>query len=160
MNKARFVDESGVERFGGTLELEDTLEAPAGVSGRKDAGTGSPGILNPQPNSGNDGGDNQVEGGTAGSGGKSPGAWTARGATVAAHGRVKALSNGTNGAVGEVLVPDGLGLGDLVFGGLIIAAGVPAGAPDGKLPIAIDTTAVTGGIYGWNGAAWVKAATI
>ena len=42
-----------------------------------------------------------------------------------------------------------------------IAAGVPAGAPvSPELPIAIDTTAVTGGVYGWNGAAWVKGATI
>lgn len=42
-----------------------------------------------------------------------------------------------------------------------IAAGVPAGAPTTtELPIAVDTTAVTGGIYAWNGAAWVQAATI
>lgn len=42
-----------------------------------------------------------------------------------------------------------------------IAAGVPAGTPvSPELPLAVDTTAVTGGIYAWNGAAWVKAATI
>jgi hypothetical protein len=41
------------------------------------------------------------------------------------------------------------------------AAGVPAGAPTGtELPIAIDTTAVTGGLYVWTGAAWVKGSVI
>lgn len=43
------------------------------------------------------------------------------------------------------------------------AAGVPAGAPSAaanELPFAYDTTAVTGGFYYWNGAAWVKVATI
>lgn len=40
-------------------------------------------------------------------------------------------------------------------------AGVPAGAPTTtELPLAYDTTAVTGGFYYWNGAAWVKVATI
>jgi hypothetical protein len=42
-----------------------------------------------------------------------------------------------------------------------IAAGVPAGAPTyAELPIAVDTTAVTGGIYAWNGAVWIKASSI
>lgn len=41
------------------------------------------------------------------------------------------------------------------------AAGVPSGAPTTtELPIAADTTAVSGGLYVWSGAAWVKAATI
>lgn len=41
------------------------------------------------------------------------------------------------------------------------AAGVPAGAPSGtELPIAFDSTAVTGGVYYWSGAAWVKGGTI
>jgi hypothetical protein len=36
------------------------------------------------------------------------------------------------------------------------AAGVPSGAPTPtELPFALDTTAVTGGLYYWNGAAWV-----
>jgi hypothetical protein len=33
------------------------------------------------------------------------------------------------------------------------------GAPTG-LPLAFDSTAVTGGLYVWNGAAWVKVSTI
>lgn len=42
-----------------------------------------------------------------------------------------------------------------------VGAGVPAGAPTGaELPLAYDTTAVTGGFYFWNTAAWVKVATI
>jgi hypothetical protein len=41
------------------------------------------------------------------------------------------------------------------------AAGVPAGPPVGtELPIAFDTTPSSGGIYLWNGAAWVQAAPI
>ena len=41
------------------------------------------------------------------------------------------------------------------------AAGVPAGAPaTTELPIAFDSTAVTGGVYYWTGAAWVKGGTI
>jgi hypothetical protein len=38
-----------------------------------------------------------------------------------------------------------------------IAAGVPLGAPvAGENGMAIDTTAVSGGTYGWSGSAWVK----
>lgn len=37
------------------------------------------------------------------------------------------------------------------------AAGVPSGAPTGtEAPLAFDSTAVTGGLYFWDGAAWVK----
>jgi hypothetical protein len=42
-----------------------------------------------------------------------------------------------------------------------VAAGVPSGAPTTtELPVAADTTAVTGGVYMWTGAAWVKVGTI
>ena len=41
------------------------------------------------------------------------------------------------------------------------AAGVPSGAPTGtELPVAFDSTGVTGGLYFWDGGAWVKASTI
>lgn len=41
------------------------------------------------------------------------------------------------------------------------AAEVPSGAPTAsELPIAFDSTAVSGGIYYWTGAAWVKGGTI
>lgn len=44
---------------------------------------------------------------------------------------------------------------------LIIAAAVPVAAPTtSQLPIAFDSTAVTGGLYLWDGAAWVKVSTI
>ena len=45
---------------------------------------------------------------------------------------------------------------------LRIAAGVPdASAPNnGEALLAVDTTPETGGIYAWDGAAWVKAASI
>ena len=42
-----------------------------------------------------------------------------------------------------------------------MAAGVPSGAPAFyEVPIAFDSTPVTGGLYGWDGAAWVKVAAI
>lgn len=42
-----------------------------------------------------------------------------------------------------------------------IAAGVPSGAPTStENGMAIDTTAVSGGVYGWSGSAWVKGASI
>lgn len=41
------------------------------------------------------------------------------------------------------------------------AAGVPAGAPSGsELPVAVDTTATSGGLYYWTGAAWVQISVI
>ena len=41
------------------------------------------------------------------------------------------------------------------------AAGVPSGAPVApELPVAFDSTASTGGLYVWTGAAWVKGSTI
>lgn len=41
------------------------------------------------------------------------------------------------------------------------AAGVPSGAPTaGEAPVAFDSTASTGGLYVWTGAAWVKGSTI
>ncbi len=41
------------------------------------------------------------------------------------------------------------------------AASVPSGAPvSTELPIAFDSTAVTGGLYIWDGTAWVKGSTI
>lgn len=42
-----------------------------------------------------------------------------------------------------------------------VAAGVPAGAPTaGENGMAIDTTAVTGGLYAWSGSAWVRGSVI
>ena len=42
-----------------------------------------------------------------------------------------------------------------------VAAGVPSGAPTTtELPIAVDSTASTGGIYIWHGSAWTKYASI
>ena len=42
-----------------------------------------------------------------------------------------------------------------------IAAQVPSGAPIGsELPVALDSTAITGGLYVWDGAAWVQASVI
>lgn len=62
---------------------------------------------------------------------------------------------------GQLLTVGSGGKASFVTPVVRIAAGVPSGAPTvGELPIAVDTTAVTGGIYAWSGSAWVKAATI
>ncbi len=78
--------------------------------------------------------------------------------TLATDGRLKVHASASDGIAGQALVSNGAGF--TVWGSLIIAAGVPAGAPNGKLPFAIDTTAITGGLYYWNSAAWVKIVTI
>lgn len=42
-----------------------------------------------------------------------------------------------------------------------VAAGVPSGAPTaGENGMALDTTAVSGGLYAWNGSAWVQGSVI
>jgi hypothetical protein len=74
------------------------------------------------------------------------------------HGRLRVITNNSGGAAGQAIVSDGANY--TVFGGVRVAAGVPVAAPDGVLPFAYDTTAATGGFYFWNGAAWVKIATI
>lgn len=64
------------------------------------------------------------------------------------------------GVAGQALVSGAVGnkgIRTARWGGLRIGAGVPAGAPDGELPLAIDT--VTGFLYYWDGAAWVKVLT-
>ncbi len=78
--------------------------------------------------------------------------------SVAAH---LAVHDGTGvGTDGQRLVSDGT---YAVWSTQTVrfAAGVPSGAPTGaELPIAFDSTAVTGGVYYWNGSAWVKGGTI
>lgn len=63
------------------------------------------------------------------------------------------------GAAGTALVASSGAASGVAWGGVQVAAGVPSGAPTG-LPFAYDTTAVTGGFYFWNGAAWVEIAAI
>lgn len=63
------------------------------------------------------------------------------------------------GAAGTALVASSGATAGVAYGGVQVAAGVPTGAPTG-LPFAYDTTAVTGGFYFWNGAAWVEIAAI
>lgn len=72
-------------------------------------------------------------------------------------GTIQAVTGGSFGMVGQALVATGLG--PVLYGGVQVAAAPPAGDPTG-LPLAVDTTAVTGGLYVWNGAAWVKVSTI
>lgn len=76
---------------------------------------------------------------------------------VGGDGKALLFTAGSAGEAGQALVSDGAAF--LKYGGVQTAAGVPVGAPTG-LPFAYDTTAVTGGFYYWNGAAWVKVATI
>lgn len=69
-------------------------------------------------------------------------------------------------AINNTPAQEGLLLGTVdgancAWQGFIIDAAVPVAAPTStQLPIAVDTTAVSGGIYVWDGAAWTKAATI
>jgi hypothetical protein len=107
---------------------------------------------------GQNGADAAVTGGEADDGGKQPAYVVATGATVAAHGVLEVGTGGAGGSAGQSLNPDGSG--GLVYGGIPSAAGVPSGAPDGLPPWKYDTTAVSGGMYFWNGAAWVKITTI
>lgn len=72
------------------------------------------------------------------------------GTTAAAH---------SNGAT--VTVQPAVYVGPLPTPTVRAAAGVPTGAPTGtELPLAADTTAVSGGMYAWSGSAWVKVATV
>jgi hypothetical protein len=64
------------------------------------------------------------------------------------------------GSAGKVLAM-GAGTPGWVQQTVRSAAGVPSGAPSGaELPLAFDSTATTGGLYIWSGAAWVKVSTI
>jgi hypothetical protein len=78
------------------------------------------------------------------------------GATATDPGHLGLYADGTFGSPGQALVTDG---SYATWQGIQVAAGVPTGDPTG-MPFAYDTTAVTGGFYFWDGAAWVKVATI
>lgn len=82
----------------------------------------------------------------------------AQGGQVGAAGKMALRTSNSYGLSGQAIVSDGNS--ELVYGGVRVAAAVPVAAPDGYLPFAYDTTAVTGGFYFWNGAAWVKVANI
>ena len=63
---------------------------------------------------------------------------------------------GVEGATGPI-GPTGAAGGTTVRG----VTGVPTGAPTGtELPFAFNSTPITGGLYFWDGGAWVKASTI
>jgi hypothetical protein len=72
------------------------------------------------------------------------------------------IAAGVSGTAGQFL-GSGPTAGDTVWLTPLVrhAAGVPSGAPTaGELPLAFDSTAVSGGMYFWDGSAWVKASTI
>jgi len=65
------------------------------------------------------------------------------------------------GAAGDFLGSDGSGHAVWQTPLVRIAAGVPSGAPTvAEFRFAFDSTPVTGGLYLWNGAAWVKVSLI
>lgn len=110
---------------------------------------------------GQPGGPAYLSGGSADADGAQGAAVTAANATPGVYGRLTFYTDNDNGS-GDA-VPTSDGAGGVLWRPLVprIAAGVPSGAPGpGEARIAIDTTAVSGGIYGWNGAAWVKGASI
>lgn len=99
-----------------------------------------------------------ITGANSGSGGGGASIAIEGGDGAGNNGRVAIITDNTPPDAGLVLV----GTSDFhnVYGGVIVAAGVPVGAPSGSLPFAVDTTAVTGGLYVWNGAAWLKVAAL
>lgn len=147
-------------------ESFDTTHGPVGASVQaSDGQAGFGGTLSllagqAEDNASGVGGTVQL---TAGSGGVNAAvggaqiALTGAGPTNLDFGKAVIGTNNSFGLVGQALVADGNGF--VVYGGVQIAAGVPVGAPTG-LPFAVDTTAVTGGLYVWNGATWVKVSAL
>lgn len=84
--------------------------------------------------------------------------------TVLSEGVVIEDAAGSMDFVGATVVAEGSDTNDVTvtIAGLVrAAAGVPSGAPEAtELPIAVDTTGGSGGVYYWSGSAWVKAASI
>lgn len=99
-----------------------------------------------------------LTGGNSGNGGGGAAIVVEGGDAAGNNGRLTVLTDNTPPDAGLALV--GTSDGHLVLGSIIISAGVPSGAPDGSLPLAFDTTAVTGGFYYWSGSAWVKVSNI
>lgn len=133
---------------------------PAQVAAFDEGGGGAGGGASVTAGMGNalqPGGDAVLAGGNGDAGNDDPGYVTAHGGTPGQSGRVTVKSNAARGVAGQALVSDGGTF--TVWGGVQIAAAVPMGAPTG-LPLAVDTTAVTGGLYVWNGAAWVKVSAL
>lgn len=169
MSNVEFVDESGIVRLagmltgGGAAPGDLSLQAgPPGASLTLNAlaNGGDAGLVGATGAAGQDGGPVTIAGGRGNNGSPaSQGAFVSAGSGLGAggHGRLAVKTDGSSGAAGEALCSDGAG--QVIFAGVQVAAAVPMGPPTG-LPIALDTTAVTGGLYVWNGAAWVKASTI
>lgn len=111
---------------------------------------------------GADGGAAILSGGGSASGG-SAAYVQSNGVTGGLDGKVQIQSDGSVGAAAQFFASDGGGQGVWTSPIIRVAAGVPSGAlTAGELPIAVDTTALTGGIYVTtnSGASWVKASSI
>lgn len=67
------------------------------------------------------------------------------------HGLIDIVSGGAQPQSGEAAV--GNGGGKIVFGGIAVGSGAPGAAPEGKLPIYLDSAA-SYKLYVWDGAAW------
>lgn len=65
------------------------------------------------------------------------------------------LPSGGVGNPGDTMVFNS-GPQTTTWAGVQSGAGVPVAAPDGFQPLYIDTTPITGGLYVWDGAAWVQ----
>lgn len=146
---------SGIPQGGPLTAILDT-DGHA-IQGPTLAGGGQPGAMVAGNPISTQGGVANLFAGQSPSGLKVGGSVQLDGATDAADGVAHVTTGGKVGAAGEALVSDGAA--GVQWAGVQIAAGVPAGAPTG-LPLAFDSTAVTGGLYVWNGAAWVKVSTI
>ncbi len=172
---AEFTDAEGTVRLSGEIDFTDAQNQPGGgipqggpltadlltdnfaIIGAPGLGSAVGGSVSVTPASANTGGTATVAGGCDSNFAKFGAFVQCDGATNADDGKLSVRTAGGVGVAGQALVTDGAGF--VVYGGVQIAAGVPMGAPTG-LPFAVDTTAVSGGLYVWNGAAWVKVSTI
>jgi hypothetical protein len=141
-------------QVGGAL----TLYAGAGAADGSDvpgfldmaAGNGGPGQT---------GGDAILSGGAGDVGGsvQDGASIQALGGAVGLPGDLLVRTRGSLGVNGQALVADdSSGEHRATWGGVQTGSGAPSDPPAGFLPLYIDTTAVTGGLYIWDGAAWVQ----
>jgi hypothetical protein len=160
VNRVRLADESGVERLAGTIELPDGITTQPGLVGANGATGGHGAQVQALDGSDANGGTAALVGGDSAGSTHAGAAVLVEGATATDAGTVKVLTGNTRGGPGQALVSDGTNAHSVEWGGAIVGSGAPVVQPNGRLPIYVDTTAVTGGIYIFANAAWVKAASI
>lgn len=141
-----FTARGGASGFGEVVASSLVLQGAVSSGGAGSAiitgGTGPDGF----------GGDVDLRGGPGGLSSEFQGCnLIARNGSPAGHGRLQLKTNAVQGAAGEALVSDGAQR--VVYGGVQTDIGAPSGAPDGFLPLYLDT-ADGNALYVWDGSAW------